>query len=83
MHHRSFNGMTKWMVGAFFSGIITVMGFLLVLDRARIAADATAALHKAVENDKQIAVMQTTLGTIEERLKSIEKDQKAILEAVQ
>ena len=83
MHHRSLNEMTKWVVSAFLSGILTVLGFMLVLDRARIVADTSRALVLATANDKNIAVMQTTLDTIDVRLKGIEVSQKEILAAVQ
>lgn len=74
--------LTAWVTGAFAAGVITVLGFLLVVDRARIEDDASEALKKATANDKAIAVMTTQLSAITIRLSGIEAKQGEILEAV-
>jgi hypothetical protein len=74
--------LTAWVTGAFAAGVLSVLGFLLVVDRARIEDDAERALKMATANDKAIAVMTTQLSAISVRLVGIEAKQEEILEAV-
>ena len=58
-------GLVKWVVGAFLSGLLTSVAFLLATDRARIDGRAEAAYQLATENHTAIAVLATVLERIE------------------
>jgi hypothetical protein len=92
MHARSSNGRrtymqesshTRWAVAAFTAGVLTVLGFLAVADRARIENDANRALILAIQNDKDIAIVKTDISAIRIGLADIQTNQKAMLEALQ
>lgn len=76
---RHLNGHTKWVVGAFSAGILSVLAFLAVMDRGRIEDDANEALRRSLSNDKEIALVLRDVTDIKEHLHSIEDAQKRIL----
>lgn len=83
-HHR--NGLTRWAVTIFLSGLVSGSALLLVWDRGRIAGDAQDALKKATRNEMSIAVasakVSAELSAVSDRLDRLEAGQKAILKAV-
>lgn len=82
LEHKHRNGLTRWAVTIFMSGLVSGFGLLLVWDRGRIAGDAENALKKATALETAAAVTVVELKGIKNRLSQIEETQHQILEAV-